>query len=369
MAQYTCPSCGKRYNGRRCSNCLYENFAEEYSHGSHTHAGEPLVIRDPQRRPIPRKDPFGCEKKTRKFNLRLLVLVIILLGLIGPVAQAVIGFVLEAAEGTPAASASVKADAVLPSRGMTLYDNGNLRVVADWEVTRKYEDGIRIVAENHTQHNLIVTAREILVNNYLMENSHLYIPVESGHTAEGWLYLDSSDLEQAEITDVQWVYATIEAYDSDSYETIMETESMALCSSSVMIQTLADSGEVLFDQDGILIVCKGYVPSSYDPESFSEGEILFYLQNRTDVTVDLYTEDVTVNGQETYLSLWCSLPPNTQAVRRMYLFDLSDGDLNIQSREDLTEMLVSFAIQMDDESGTTRTTDPLSIPFQLDWTK
>ena len=66
MAHYTCPSCGERYNGRLCRSCLYEHFTEEISHGNHTHEGEPLVIDAPVRKPIRRKDPFDCEKKTRK---------------------------------------------------------------------------------------------------------------------------------------------------------------------------------------------------------------------------------------------------------------------------------------------------------------
>lgn len=376
MARHICPSCGSRYNGKRCANCLYENFAEEYSHGSHTHTGEPLVIRGPVRRPIPRKDPFGCEERTRKSrpaSVRAVYIILILLLLI----WAATGIVEHFASSrrvtihwpeAPAPEAAAPA-VEIPSGGIMLYDDGALRIAADWEETRKYEDGIRVVVENHTQLDLNVVARDILVNDYVMEDSSLYIPVEAGHTAEGWLYLDSSDLERAGITDVQWVFASFEAYDTESYETVAESESVALCTTGVLTQERSDSGEVLFDQDGIRLICKGYLPSDYDPEVFSKGSLLFYLENKTDVTVDCFTDEVTVNGQETSLTLWCSLPPNTQAVRRMYLFGLSDEHLNIRTREDVTEMLASFMIDIQDESGATLTTDPLSIPFQLDWTK
>lgn len=374
MARYICPSCGSRYNGKRCASCLYENFAEEYTHGNHTHTGEPLVIREPVRRPIPRKDPFGCEERTRKSrsaNSRVLYIVLIILLLAWVATGIAEHFSSSRYISLPwseMAAPETEAPAI-PSDGITLYDDGALRVVADWEETRKYEDGIRVVAENHTQQDLNVVARDILVNGFLMEDSILYISAEAGQTAEGWLYLDSSDLERAGITDVQEVFASLEAYDSNSYDPYARSESIALCTTGVLNQERNDSGEVLFDRDGIRIVFKGYTPSSYAPEVFSNGSFLFYLENKTDMTVDCFTDEVTVNGQESTLSLWCSLPPNTQAVRRMYLFGMSDENLDIQSREELTEVLASFIFDINDASDTALTTDPISIPFQLDWTK
>lgn len=370
MSPDICPSCGKRYNGKRCSNCLYENFAEEYRHGSHTHTGEPLVIRGSQRRPIARRDPFACEEKTRKSGLRPLVLVVVILALIGPVSGVVIGIVSEvASEFSDAYASSKTADAVMPSGGITLYDDGQLRIVADWDPSRKYADDLRVVVENHTGQDLNVVAKDTLVNGYLLNYSSLYIPTKTGHTAEGWLYLDSIDLEDAGIEDVQQLSASFEAYDADTYETVMETGYIPLCTASVLSQTPADQGEVLYDQDGIRLICKGYIPSSYAPEDFCEGDLLFYLENGTDVTVEIYTEDVAVNGQETYLSLWRSLPSHTQAVRRMSLSGLSSGELNIQTREDVTEMTASFQFLPDDGTGAALTTGTLSLPFQLDWTK
>lgn len=365
MSPDICPSCGRRYNGKRCSNCLYENFTEEYRHGSHTHAGEPLVIRGKRRRPIPRKDPFECEEETRKPRLRPLVLVI--LAFIWAVSGVVIGIVSETVDSFSQAFAPSKtADAVMPVGGMTLYDDGQLHIEADWKPSRKYEGGIRVVVENQTGQDLNVVAKDVLVNGYLLNYSSLYVPTKNGHTAEGRLYLDETDLEDAGIEDVQWLTASFEAYDSDTYETVMETSYIPLCTASVLTQAPADQGEVLYDQDGIRIVCKGYAPSSYAPEEFGEGDLVFYLENGTDAAVEIYTEDVAVNGQETYLSLWRSLPPHTQAVRRMSLFGLSGEGLNIQTREDVTEMTASFQLLPDDGTGVTLTTGTLSLPYQMD---
>lgn len=66
MARYKCPACGAAYNGKRCTACYYEYFTETIAHGNHTHRGEPLVINAPVRKPIRRRDPFGCDRRTRR---------------------------------------------------------------------------------------------------------------------------------------------------------------------------------------------------------------------------------------------------------------------------------------------------------------
>lgn len=66
MAKYICPSCGAPYNGKKCRNCAYESFSEEIAHNLHVHEGEPLVIHDTTRRPVPYKDPFDCPRPIRK---------------------------------------------------------------------------------------------------------------------------------------------------------------------------------------------------------------------------------------------------------------------------------------------------------------
>lgn len=74
MAKYICPSCGAPYNGKKCRNCAYESFSEEITHNLHVHEGEPLVIHDTTRRPVPYKDPFDCPpshpKKKEKITIR-----------------------------------------------------------------------------------------------------------------------------------------------------------------------------------------------------------------------------------------------------------------------------------------------------------
>lgn len=369
MRRFICPSCGRRYNGRRCKNCLYENFSEEIGHGNHTHAGEPLVIRDPQRRPIPRKDPFGCDEKTRRPGIPRIAMLAMLIILLTIIIGSAYGILKDSVTGARDAFSGIagETDPVLPTDGIPLYDSGGIRVVADWQENRKYEDGIRIVAENTTRRDIDIFSQGILVNDYLMDSSLLYCPVEAGRTAECRLILEEPDLAEAGIEDVQWISLSLTACDAESYETLAQTGYVFLCSTPVLTQEVDDRGQVLFDQDGIRLICRGYVPDSYDPETVSEGELLFLLENNTDQTVDCFTEDVFVNGQQAPLSLWCDMPPHSRAVRRMYLYGLSGEEISVRSREDVTEMTAAFIFQFQDDGFTTVHTGSLDIPFQLDW--
>lgn len=371
MERYICPSCGSRYDGKRCRNCMYENFAEEIGHGNHTHTGEPLVIRGPQRRPIPRKDPFGCDEKTRRPGIPRIAMLAMLVILLTVMIGSAYGILKNFVTGVRDAFSGIagEPDPVLPTDGITLYDSGGIRVVADWQENRKYEDGIRIVAENTTRQDINISSRGILVNGYLMDSSLLYCPVKAGHAAQCQLILEDSDLAEAGIENIQWISLSLTAYDTESYETFAQTGFVPLCSTPVLTQEVDDRGQTLFDQDGIRLIYRGYVPDSYDPETVSEGELLFLLENNTDQTVDCFTEDVFINGERISLSLWCSLPPNSRAVRRMYLYGLTREELNIRSREDVTEMTAAFTFQFQDDNFTTVRTASLNIPFLLDWTE
>lgn len=365
MARAYCPSCGRRYNGKRCSNCLYENFTEEIAHGLHTHEGEPLVVEAPERKPIRPKDPFGCDKKTRKPSIRLgVVILVMLLALLGPVLSAVFSLISEVGSAVSGFTSEAEAEPALPADGTTLYDADGLTVVADWRDGQECKDGFRVVVQNNTGRDITVSSRDILVNGYLMEDSLLYCQAEAGHAAEDWFILSQSDLANAGIETVQELSLTLVAYDAETYETLVQTGFLPLRTSAVLSQIVDDSGVLLFEQDGIRVVFRGYVPSEYAPEEATNGTLQFFLENETDQYLDYYTTECQVNGERVILSLWCALPPHSRAVRGIYLYSLEE--LGITSREDVTEMVITLGLCTHDEYDPFLQTGPLSVPFDRD---
>lgn len=52
--------------------------------------------------------------------------------------------------------------------------------------------------------------------------------------------------------------------------------------------------QVLFDQDGIKITCKGFVPGSED--GWDDPKVKFLIENNTDKNIVVQVRDVSVNG-------------------------------------------------------------------------
>lgn len=358
-----CPSCGRRYNGKRCRNCMYENFTEEIAHGLHTHEGEPLVVDAPARKPIPARDPFGCDKKTRKAPARrgIPVLAVLMIWAAGMLLFNMTSLVSQGKELVSGFTEEALPDPEIPEDGTVLYHQDGILITAQLPDSRPSSDGIRLVIQNSTGRDFTVYAQNIVANGYVLEDSWLYCSVERGHTAETYFTLEQSDLDRAGIETVQQLSVELVVYDADDYDTLAETGMLDLYSAQEITQTVDDSGVLLLEQDGIRVICRGYVPGEYAPEEFTSGVVQFFLENDTDLYLEAFTQEVCVNGEDIWLSLWCALPPHTRAVRSMYLYGLEE--LGIESREDVREMVMTLDFFVRDDYQAYLSTGPISIPL------
>ena len=343
MAHYTCPSCGERYNGRLCRSCLYEHFTEEISHGNHTHEGEPLVIDAPVRKPIRRKDPFDCEKKTRKKHP--MAGFVVLLAIIQAMLPVLRDFGLELAERERNYAQAEPEPITIPEDAMVLYAQDGLRILADWKNGQDYEGGIPIYAQNNTGKDLTISARDIIVNSYMLEDSYFYCDVRDGTTSFDTFYLHEDALTDAGISRVESICFHLEMREMDSYDSVSASQRITLQAGQAGsgIQSLPE-GQLLYDQDGIRVSFLGYREDEYHPEEVNEGTLLFHIENGTERYLQVYTEDgADIGGAHTDIALWCQLYPGTKAVATMYLYELENMD--IAALEDLfpMELVLGFS--------------------------
>lgn len=336
MARLKCPSCGNPYNGKRCRNCLYEHFSEEIAHGNHTHEGEPLVIDAPVRKPIRRAKPFDCDTRTKKRRIgRLPVLLAVLLALIGPV----LDIVTEIVSDTISEVVHTAPEPLpIPEDGLTLYEDDSLRIIADWENGQAYEDGIRIYAENNSDYDLTVTAQEIIVNGWMMETSYLYCEAQKGRQGMGTLTLDEEYLRYAGISAVTEISFYLDIWDQDTYNSVAVSPRITLLADSP--ETLPEQeiidGQLLYESEGIRVTCLGYYADEYEPDVLHEGKILFLIENNTDHYLHVWSPVIRVNDQDTTLSLWNQLHPDTRAIGTMYLYGLEELELTSLDQLELT---------------------------------
>jgi len=201
MRKMTCPSCGAAYNGKRCHSCNYEHFSEEIAHGNHSHKGEPLVIDAPVRKPVPKKDPFGCDKKTRKKHplVRFLVLLTLINSLMPMLRNW--GLKLEAMEAGRTA-VTVQPEPILqPENMVILHQEDGITIFTTPE---QFADPNNFCLHVHNESSMKVTASagDIRVNGIDLPHAALVCRARPGEIGKGWLEVDLSEWEAAGIPEI-----------------------------------------------------------------------------------------------------------------------------------------------------------------------
>lgn len=218
MARDTCPSCGAAYNGRRCRNCLYEPFSEEIAHGNHTHKGEPLVIGAPARKPVPQKDPFGCDKKSRKRHpLTGFILLLVIINSLLPLIRNW-GLELEAREeAVHTVAIRPEPEPVMAPEDLVIFhQEADVTIFTSVEDFSNFGDGFCLYVEYAgSLPHVTVVAGDIQVNGCDMPFSGLVCKARSGEIGKGWLELDEEELEINSIENLQTLDFTLTALGSN----------------------------------------------------------------------------------------------------------------------------------------------------------
>ena len=358
MAKYRCPACGQPYDGKKCRECFYEHFSEEISHGAHTHRGEPLVIRGSTRRPVPRKDPFGCDKKTRKKgkNSAFSIILACLIFFAEPVIDLAADLFRELEDTVSAFTQAEPEPAIrMPEDTMILYQGDGICVRTDWKYHESFGDGLSLWLENFTEGDITVTAREITINGYLMEEASLFCMAGPDQTGWGGLRLEGRALEQAGIGDIRQISFCLELYDSDTYETIDITPQLVLSSDPDYAPRANDlGGMVLLEQDGLRVTYLGYAPDPDRAEVFAHGNFLFHLENDSQVC-----RQVMLSEADPDFSFWVELPPHTYAVAECYLYGLAEQ--GIETLEQVPQLTFRLEYWNRDDANEHFLSEPISV--------
>lgn len=344
MARYVCPSCGGSYNGKRCRSCNYEHFSEEIAHGGHTHKGEPLILDSPVRNPIPRKDPFGCDKSSRKpfFPKRekkqrpfagLLTIFLLIYSFLPLVRDW--GLQLEARE-------EARMEAVLPEDLVMLHKEGPITISTQPRYMNEFQDaGLRLWVENELNHNdVYVTTKYVTANGFVLPNSGIYIEGSADSYGMGTLYLDADNLKDACIDQVRELSLVLLCYDQ-SHTLLFETDPITITREISVPEAPDFDGKILLEEEGFLLESLGHWTDPKYPR-YEQGWLLFYLENNTDEFLRISTPEVTLGGERVDLFFWCDLPAHSRTVVRMDLQPLQQWDFTTPSELGELTMTVEF---------------------------
>ena len=239
-----------------------------------------------------------------------------------------------------------------------LYEANGIKVTATG-----YESGwmgpeVKVLVENDSTDNALITFDAVSVNGYMMPYSGFYAEVAAGKKANESLVLSASELKRSGIDTVAEIQFYLQHQDPETWDVLEETELLTLTTSAAPYeQPVDDSGDVLYDADGIKIVCKGL-----KHDVIWDGTVVFYMENTSGKAVSIYAENVSVNGFMQEVGLWSDLRDNTRLIDGMSMLDLSD--LEIENVDQIENIEFSLRVVDADTWEDITTIDTLSLSFE-----
>ncbi len=253
-------------------------------------------------------------------------------------------------------TAPIPTDATLAEQ--VLFSDGGVTVTALSLEEDLLGPVVNISTTNDSSKNLIITAQSLSVNGYMMPSASLYCEVAAGKKANDELNILASEMEEAGIETISQIDFSLQISDAETYETVAESGLLTLKTSlfGSFTQAADDSGREVYSQDGIRVVCKGL-----KQDVIWDGTVVFFLENKSDLPVTVYAENVSVNGYMADVSLWTDLRPGTRAVDGMYLMNLESIELS--SLDDIQNVEFSLRIIHSKDFTDIDSTDPISLDF------
>ena len=109
----------------------------------------------------------------------------------------------------------------------------------------------------------------------MMPYASLYAEVAAGKKANESLSIMSSELEQSGIDTLAELQFYLQIQDPETWETAATSELLTLTTSAAPYeQPVDDSGDVLYDSNGIRIICKGL-----KQDIIWDGTVVFYINS------------------------------------------------------------------------------------------
>lgn len=237
-----------------------------------------------------------------------------------------------------------------------IYDQNGIRITAAGLTTDSLlGPELNLLVENDSTQNILVQPDYCMVNSYMMDGL-LSTDVAAGKKANDSVDFLRNVLARCGIETITDITLDLVISDGDTYQTLYETGPVTLQTSAAgtYTQTYDDSGEEIYNQNGIRIVAK-----SVDDDLFGKG-IRFYLENNTDTAVVVNAENVSVNGYMMTDLFYSDLAPHSHALDSLTLLSSELEENNIDT---ITDAELSLRITDADSYQTLDTTAPITLHF------
>lgn len=216
---------------------------------------------------------------------------------------------------------------------------------------------LKVLIENTSDQNLTVQADKVSVNGIMIQTL-FSCEVAAGKSANNEITLLSSDMDQAGITTIQNVELNFHVFNSESWSTVFDSDTIYISTSldGTEEQALDDSGVLLLDKDGIKITVK----EADSESSFWGADIYIYVENTTDKNVTVQADKVSINGFMVQPYFSCEVTAGKKAYDTITFME---SDLKDNGIESIDNMEISFHVFNTESWDTIFDTDNLTVSF------
>ena len=186
-------------------------------------------------------------------------------------------------ETVPADVVTIEKKVIYDTDGVTVTVTG---IEEGWTGTE-----IKLLVENATDRNIAVSGDNIIVNGVTM-SAYLYIDVAAGKKTNSTMSIYSDNLEAAGIERIATLNAKdAHIVDTDSYETLAAAPFEIVTSiGSDYVQEIDDSGDILFESNGVSVIAKIITDSLFGEE------VMLLVKNTSNEDITVEAENISVNG-------------------------------------------------------------------------
>lgn len=240
-----------------------------------------------------------------------------------------------------------------------IYDANDIKItVNEYSGTSWLGAELSVQIENNSSQDVAISTRDLSVNGMMFETSGLFSTVAAGKKANDVLRLYSTEMNEQGISIIAEIEFYLNISDSNTFADIDKSDLITLKTSVAdsYVQEYDDSGDVIYDQNDIRVICKGL-----KDETFWDGMVVFYIENNSDRAVTVYSEDVSVNGFMEDASFWVDIQPGKKCMDGITLLDMSD--LELESLDDVETIELSLKIIGENDWSEIDKTEPITLTF------
>lgn len=239
-----------------------------------------------------------------------------------------------------------------------IYDKDGIKVTVkslDYDGWMGVE--LKYLAENESGKSVILQAADLVINGFVLDPV-MSTDLPSGEKVNSALTIMAEDLETAGIETIQYLEFNLRIIDSDDWSKSFNTDRIRVETNAdpAFAQKVDDSGDLLFEQDGIRVIMK-----ELDTEaSYFAAELIVLVENNSGRDISLTVRDVSVNGFEVNPIFYVDLLSGTRAYTELIFLE---EDLKSHGIVDFKEIELYFSAIDKNEWNTIFETEMIKLRF------